>query len=465
MIRLLVRLVLLLLAAAVAVAALWVWAARGAPPSLTILQPSRAVGRTGTLELTAGAPGALLTVLTVTLEQNGRSVPLFSLDSPQSAEIAQADPDHLRVTRPIGKDRVPELESGPATIVVEASRRSFLGLRTLSSRVTKEFQVRLEPPRLAVVSTHHYVNHGGAEAVVYRASPSDVASGVRVGEVEYPGYPAADAGVSGADPELKVAFFALLHDQDLATPIALFARDEAGNESTAAFVDGVFPKPFRRSRIALDDLFLARVVPEILAHAPDLKEKVGGPDLLPAFLAINNDLREANAEQIEQVASDTSKSRLWDGGFIQLDNSKVEASFADHRTYLYAGREIDQQVHLGFDLAVTAAVPIVAANAGRVTHAGWLGIYGNSVILDHGLGVASLYAHLSSLDVARGDRVARGQAIGRSGMTGLAGGDHLHFTMLVGGRPVNPVEWWDPRWIEDRVERKLRAAAEPAPGR
>ena len=111
--------------------------------------------------------------------------------------------------------------------------------------------------------------------------------------------------------------------------------------------------------------------------------------------------------------------------------------FADHRTYFYENKEIDQQVHLGFDLAVTSAVPVVAANKGRVVNADFLGIYGNCVILDHGMGVQSLYAHLSSIDVKVGDTVEKGQTLGRSGMTGLAGGDHLHFTMLVNGHPVN----------------------------
>ena len=143
---------------------------------------------------------------------------------------------------------------------------------------------------------------------------------------------------------------------------------------------------------------------------------------------------------------------------MQLGNSQVEASFADHRTYFYNGKEIDQQVHLGFDLAVTSNVAVVAANAGTVLNASWLGIYGNCIIIDHGLGVASLYGHLSSFDVKVGDTVTRGQTIGRSGMTGLAAGDHLHFTMLVGGHPVNPVEWWDAHWVQDRVDRKLREA-------
>jgi murein DD-endopeptidase MepM/ murein hydrolase activator NlpD len=162
-----------------------------------------------------------------------------------------------------------------------------------------------------------------------------------------------------------------------------------------------------------------------------------------------------NADRIASMTAATSPSRLWNGPFVQLGNSQVEAGFADDRTYVFEGRDVDRQTHLGYDLAVTSAIPILAANAGKVLHADWLGIYGNCVVVDHGMGIASLYGHLSSIDVRLGDSVQKGQVLGRSGMTGLAGGDHLHFTMLVHGRPVNPVEWWDSHWIADRIERKL----------
>jgi len=134
----------------------------------------------------------------------------------------------------------------------------------------------------------------------------------------------------------------------------------------------------------------------------------------------------------------------------------VQSAFADRRTYTYQGDEVDHQVHLGFDLASYAMAAIPAANAGTVLLARELGIYGNCVIVDHGFGVQSLYAHLSSFGVEEGATVEKGQEIGRSGITGLAGGDHLHFTMLVNGQMVNPIEWWDPKWFEDRVLRKLR---------
>lgn len=445
----------LLFLLALAAGAAYVAAGRGAPPRLTINKPDRSVGQRGSIDVLAEAPNAKFTALTVALEQNGKTIPLFALDNQQAATVTQVNRNQIQIARAIGKQAVPEIQSGAARIVVTATRPSFLNLRQLTSTASKDFQVRLERPQLAVLSTHHYVNHGGSEMVVYRATPPDVDSGVRVGDQEYPGYP-----LGGADPAVKVAFFALLYDQDLHTSINAFARDDAGNESKASFVDDVFEKPQRKSRIELDDRFLNRVVPEIIEHAPELKMEppAEGSDMLPGFLKVNGDLRKINADEIAALSKKSSAAKLWDGAFVQLGNSQVEASFADHRTYLYKGKEVDHQVHLGFDLAVTEHVPVHAANSGVVLNASWLGIYGNCVVIDHGQGVQSLYGHLMSFDVKVGDKVSRGQQIGRSDSTGLAGGDHLHFTMLVGGRMVNPVEWWDPHWISDRVERKLRDA-------
>jgi murein DD-endopeptidase MepM/ murein hydrolase activator NlpD len=460
MIRWLIGLVLL----AVAVAgAAYVIAGRGTPPAISIQQPQRVVGQSGMLEITVETPNGRLSSLAVVLEQNGRPTPLFNFVSDGSGAatgggsegtITQTGPDTIHLSRPLGKQSVPELQSGAARVTVTAARPPMFNLRMLSTTAAKDFEVRLEPPRLAVVSTHHFVNHGGAEMVVYRASPADVASGVRVGDIEYPGH--ALPGLQGGD--VKVAFFALLSEQDLNTPIAAFARDEAGNESTARFVDNVFPKPFKRSRIEIDDRFIERTVPDIIAHSPELKMQGPSGDPLADFLKVNGDLRRSNADTIAALARQTAATKLWKEPFVQLGNSQVEAGFADHRTYVYNGKEVDQQVHLGYDLAVTKNVPIAAANDGVVLYAAWLGIYGNMIVVDHGLGVQSLYGHLQSYDVTVGDRVSRGQIIGRSDSTGLAGGDHLHFTMLVNGGMVNPVEWWDPHWMQDRVDRKLKEA-------
>jgi murein DD-endopeptidase MepM/ murein hydrolase activator NlpD len=128
---------------------------------------------------------------------------------------------------------------------------------------------------------------------------------------------------------------------------------------------------------------------------------------------------------------------------------------------VYDGREIDRQVHFGFDLASTRQSPVPAANGGVVVFAEPLTIYGNTVIVDHGLGLQTLYAHLSSVAVKRGDKVTRGQELGRTGATGLALGDHLHFEVLVSGVSVTPLEWWDAKWIRDRINQPLRDANLP----
>src|SRR5438552_6048192 len=274
-------LVVLIVLAGIAYGVAYVVAGRGAPPRITIAKPDRPIGQAGTLEITAEAPNARFTALNVVLEQNGRTLPLFSLDK-QTGTVSQPDPNRLQVSRPLGKQSVPELQSGAARIIVTAVRPSFLKLRQLTSVETKPFQVRLEPPRIAVLSTHHYVNHGGSEMVVYRATPPDVMSGVRVGDIEYTGFPIGGSG------DTKAAFFALLYDQDLNARIQAFARDEAGNEARASFVDNVFEKPFKKSRIELDDKFIDRVVPEILEHSPELKMPAPSEgDMLPAFLKIN----------------------------------------------------------------------------------------------------------------------------------------------------------------------------------
>jgi murein DD-endopeptidase MepM/ murein hydrolase activator NlpD len=314
---------------------------------------------------------------------------------------------------------------------------------------------------LSPLSTFHYINQGGSEMIVYRVSPADVASGVRVGDYEYPGFPASGAHIANADPGLRVAFFALLWNQDVNTPITLYARDDVGNEAHASFDYRVFPKKFGQSRIPLEDRFLNKVVPPILQNSSELK--VDNPsDLLGSFLKINSELRKQNNATIAALARSTSPEILWDGAFKQLMNTAVEGGFADQRTYVYQGRDVDHQVHLGFDLASTANAPVHAANRGKVVHAGWLGIYGNCVILDHGMGLQSLYAHLSSIEVKTGDLVNTGQELGKTGSTGLAGGDHLHFTMLLSGNAITPIDWWSPKWIQDRVERKLHDVASQA---
>jgi murein DD-endopeptidase MepM/ murein hydrolase activator NlpD len=441
------RVVLILIGLIAIVAGTYVVAGFQAPPAVTFTKPGEFAGAAIPIELqvTSTTPADLQ----ITFEQNGTRT---ALPAPPagSAEVKMA----------ASAASVPglKIQAGPAKVIVTASRKVW-GLRTVKAETSKSITIRLEKPRVSVVSTKHYINLGGSEMIVYRATPDDVVSGVRVGDLEYPGFPLAGAKVDGlkvdGDPAgLRVAFFALRYDQNVNTPMKLFARDVTGEEASSDFDHLTFTKPFKKSTIALDDAFLDRVVPAILATTNEISPT---GTMIEKYVAINRELRQKNNATIQSMAAKTSPELLWGGAvFHPFTNTKAEAAFADFRTYVYQGREVDKQVHLGFDLASFANTAVVAANRGTVLFAGELGIYGNCVILDHGMGVQSLYGHLSSIGVKVGDTVEKSQTLGKSGMTGLAGGDHLHFTLLVGGQMVNPIEWWDEHWIQDRVLRKLR---------
>ena len=173
--------------------------------------------------------------------------------------------------------------------------------------------------------------------------------------------------------------------------------------------------------------------------------------MVEKYIYTNREVRKANNQKIFELCQNPLSERLWQDRFIRMPGAS-KAGFADHRTYFYKGKEIDRQVHLGMDIASTQRAEVKAANKGKVIYADYLGIYGNMVLLDHGQGVFSLYSHLSSIQVAVGDEINTDVVLGLTGTSGMAGGDHLHFSMLINGIFVTPKEWWDQQWINVTIE-------------
>ncbi|MEW5853548.1 MAG: M23 family metallopeptidase [Myxococcota bacterium] len=350
----------------------------------------------------------------------------------------------------VGKSVNPALVQGTAEIRVTAERVGTW-LKTPDPEVkTLSLPVQLTPPTITPTSQAIYVNQGGVEAVVYQVGETSVRDGVQVGEWFFPGYP-----LPGGGPQEHFALFAIPYDMTDASGVKLVAQDALGNRGeSAGFVHKFFPRPMGKDTIQLNDKFLEKVVTEVLPQS-GLVDKQG---LLDNYLQINGELRKRNNEHLKELATKTRASFLWRQGFQPMENAKVMGNFADRRTYVYNEKQVDTQDHLGFDLASLRLAPVPSANDGEVVLAKYFGIFGNAVVVDHGFGIMSLYAHLSSIDVKEGAAVKRGQTLGKTGATGLAGGDHLHFTMLLHGLPVNPVEWWDSHWIHDRLVLKLGSA-------
>lgn len=330
--------------------------------------------------------------------------------------------------------------SGPAQLTVEAVSNDFRGATSLRSYPVV---INLEPPRVSADSAQHYINLGGAELVTFSVSGYWTEAGVKVGPHKFRSFPLPGAKSRNE----RFCLFAFPWDTPAGTVPLVYAANPAGQEATAPFWYRLKNKAFRRRSIELTDGFLDKAVSDI--------DPGGGGDRLERFLRINREVRRQNNGFMAGLREQTEERFLWSPPFQQLSNSKVEAQFADVRSYTYQGKKVDEQVHLGFDLSKVKQAPVVASNAGKVIHADRLGIYGNCVVVDHGYGLQSIYGHLSRIGVKKGQAVQRGEELGRSGDTGLAGGDHLHFSMQIDGVQVNPVEWWDPHWLEDRIFSKL----------
>jgi murein DD-endopeptidase MepM/ murein hydrolase activator NlpD len=292
----------------------------------------------------------------------------------------------------------------------------------------------------------HYVNVGGAGLVVYQTSSDTIESGLFVNDLFFPGF------LTGGESqgEFNVCYFAIPHDIKAQPEIYLWAKDKAGNVSKASFYYHIRRKQFRTEEINITDRFLGHILPyfSFYAFQPESSD-------LEKFLKINQELRQENNLVFYNLKTKTGPKRLWKGSWIRLKNAATMAGFGDRRFYYYKGQKIDEQVHLGVDLASLANSEVQASNNGRVVFRDRLGIYGLTVALDHGQGIASVYSHLSEIRVAMGQEVMKGEVIGLTGQTGLAGGDHLHFGIMVNGVFVNPIEWWDSHWIHDNIDRKL----------
>ena len=428
--------------------------ARNPAPVIQVSPKVKGIGASTPIQFEVRDPKYAIKRVQVEVRQDGQSysVPIMEMTFGEGAPSwwkfwAAPKENSWSVMAHTGRHEIPALKEGRATLVITATNNSWgRFFRGGQSTVSLDLPVRFAPPQVAVLSTKHYVNQGGSELVVFKVSPGTTDSGVQVGPYFFPSFP-----VKASLPETRLCLFAYSYEVDAKTPARIVARDDAGNETVTSFAYLVFPKKFHTDTITLTDDFMNRVVPPIMSQTPELEDQ---GSLLKNFLLINGHLRQVDAAKLVELSKKTAPNFLWTQPFIELP-SKVEAAFADYRTYVYNGQAVDHQTHLGFDLAGLQNMPIQAANDGVVVYAAFLGIYGNAVVIDHGCGLQTLYGHMSSIGVKESETVKRGQEIGRSGETGLAGGDHLHFTVLLDGIPVNPTEWWDPHWIHDRLEEKL----------
>jgi murein DD-endopeptidase MepM/ murein hydrolase activator NlpD len=402
------------------------------------LSPDTDVLGVAPLEIVVSDKGAGLKSVTATLSSGGTDHPLAA------EQLAQAAAEHKIA---VEAARLKGLKEGPAVLKVTARDRSwwkwFGGNETVFQ---KNLAIDVTPPSLDLVADDRYVSFGGAGVIVYRPSGDTVTSGIKIGKYYFPGYPGQIKG----NPDHHLVIFAHPYDTPSDARAVLVATDKAGNTREMRLVYELRGVNYRKSTLKVTDAFIEAKVRPLVT---DVSARQASPK--DVFIRVNDGLRKENDARIAQITSRGTPRMLWQGAFSQLSNSKVEANFADARSYDYNGEIISNAYHLGFDLSVTRQYPVEAANSGTVAFTGDLGIYGNTVILDHGLGLFTLYSHLSSIGAKEGDSVKARDILGKTGETGLAAGDHLHYGVYLNGVPVLPIEWWDPKWINDNIAPKL----------
>jgi murein DD-endopeptidase MepM/ murein hydrolase activator NlpD len=407
------------------------------PPQVKVLPTVDVIGLKTPLEIIVVDAGAGLRSVRATLSAGGTETPLASEDYAEPAREKRFtfDPAKLK-----------GLKEGPAILRITA-RDASLWNSFKGNEVTLEKPITIDitPPTLELVADDRYINFGGVGAIVYKTSADASTTGVRVGDTFFPGF----KGVIKGNPDHYFALFAHPYNAEPATKAMLMATDRAGNTRQMSLAYELKNVKYRKSSIALSESFLQNKVAPLAE--PEARQKP--PKEL--FLAVNKGVRKQNEDKITEITKKATPQILWHGPFSQLSNSKVEANFADARTYIYNGEAIDTAYHLGYDLSVTKHYPVEAANSGVVAFTGDLGLYGNTVIIDHGLGLFTLYGHLSSIDVKATEAVNSKQVIGKTGETGFAGGDHLHYGVYLDGVAILPVEWWDAKWINDNIAPKL----------
>ncbi len=390
--------------------------------------------------------------------ENIKSITINVLQGDKKIELLNDTPENGEKTYTLNiKPGELKLKDEPAVIVIDATAGFF---KEVSYKVTAEIDT--VPPQLEVQRAPSFIHQGSAGLAVLRARGADSVY-VKLGDLTFPAFEAAsqieerleDMAAQGkagrkrkTPPTIYHVFFPATFDIEEGSIYYAIAVDNAGNQQVRALSTKLKIKEHKVSAITIDDSFINTVVTPLL-NVTEITDPAA------AFKTVNENWRGESLEKIIDISSTTEPNILWEGRFLQMRNSKVMATYGEKREYVYDGDVISRSAHLGYDLASYAQSPVTASNSGIVRFSDDLSIYGETVIIDHGLGLMTIYGHLSSLLVSEGDTVQKGDLIGKTGASGLAGGDHLHFGILVHGYEVSPLYWWDPKWVNVNITNHL----------
>lgn len=316
-----------------------------------------------------------------------------------------------------------------------------------------DINVDYKRPIVNILSNSYSITQGGSALVVFQAEDENLETlYIEAGEEKFK-----------AQPYKKEGYYAALiawpfNKKDFTAKVV--AIDAAKNKRVADIPFYLKNHKYKVSWIKAKDKFIDGKITDLASGDPDYADI---DDRLEKLRAINETMRLKNEDLIHSIGKGLSSDMLqgWKiKRFYPLKNGQRVASYGDERHYYYGDKSniVSHSYHVGYDLASTKMATIKTSNKGTVVYANENGIYGNMPMIDHGLGLYSLYGHCSQLLVNEGDEVRAGDVIAKTGISGLALGDHLHFGLLVQGIEVRPVEWFDKEWIRKNINIIFKAA-------
>ncbi|MEZ0323350.1 MAG: M23 family metallopeptidase [Hydrogenothermaceae bacterium] len=398
-------------------------------PKLTI-KDVESIGNEYTLSLKAEDKQSGISKLKVSISQNGREINVYQNDSINTKEIT--------VNIPINPKKLGLIE-GKANLKIEATNNSLIKRKT---SYQKDIMIDLTPPVISIVDWTKNIINGRTGFVFFKSSKPLSKAEVKIGNYSYR---CLDFSYGYVCP------FSYPYFEEGYLPLSIQAIDRSSNKTVLSLNYSLKKVNYAKSVLDIDDNFIEKKV-------RPLSDK-NIPDKVELFKYVNVKVRKNNEDTIHKVTSECkNKEPMFNDYFRYLENSTKLGGFADYRKYRYNGQIIEgaDAYHKGFDFASVKNAPVKASNTGEVVFTGFLGIYGNTVIIDHGSCIYSLYSHLSEINVRNGQKVDKNTVIGKTGTTGLAVGDHLHYGILVEGIEVNPIEWFDPKWLDTRFFTPLK---------
>lgn len=338
-------------------------------------------------------------------------------------------------------------------LTIEATDSSKWNFLSGNQAIKKSLiHVDTKRPELVIINNSYKIIQGGAAAVVFKVKDDNLKNlyiKTSFGKKFKP------------TPFYKDGYYISLlawPSNEKSFKATIIASDEAGNIAKSRVRFYLKSKKYRVSTIILKDNFLDG---KILDLAEEDDSNTINMTRVERFKYVNENMRNKNENIIETVTSAVPTKMLSSfklNAFYPLKNGAAVASFGDHRFYKYQGKIISESLHRGLDFASTAGASVAVSNSGVVVLAKYNGIYGKNIIISHGLGVYSLYGHNSSFLIDKGEEVKVGDVISKTGMTGLALGDHLHFGMLIQGIEVRPEEWMDKKWMKENIFNVISSA-------